>query len=69
LSVLDGAAVALLGVAMKKSTPHKLTLRAQTLRLLTSEALQHAAGGTLQPAVPVAPGFIMKDSVIVRPTR
>jgi hypothetical protein len=40
---------------MHKSTPSKLALRPQTLRLLTEEALGCVAGG-----------FIMKDTVIVR---
>jgi len=59
---LDGTGVAQ-WVAMKKSTPKKLTLRAQTTRLLTNEALDRVVGGNLEPS---ANGFIMKDSVIVR---
>jgi len=47
---------------MKKSTD-KLSLRAQTIRLLTNNALGRAAGGHPQPA---QDGFIMQDSVIVR---
>ena len=46
---------------MRKSTT-KLTLRTQTIRLLTSEALHQAGGG----AEPVVPGFIMKDTIIIR---
>ena len=46
---------------MKKSTP-KLSLRTQTIRLLTSEALHHAGGGN----EPVATGFVMKDTIIIR---
>ena len=46
---------------MKKSTT-RLTLRTQTIRLLTSEALHRAGGG----AEPVVPGFIMKDTIIIR---
>jgi hypothetical protein len=46
---------------MKKSH-HKLSLRAQTIRLLSNNALG-AAGGNPQPA---QDGFIMKDSVIVQ---
>jgi len=48
---------------MKKSTTKKLTLRAQTTRLLTNEALDGIAGGNLEAP---ANGFIMKDSIIVR---
>ena len=40
---------------MHKSTPRKLALRPQTIRLLTDDALSHVAGG-----------FIMKDTIIVR---
>lgn len=40
---------------MKKSAAPKLSLRAQTLRSLTPEALAGVAGG-----------FIMKDTVIIR---
>jgi hypothetical protein len=47
---------------MKKST-HKLSLRAQTIRLLSNNALGRAAGGNPQPA---QTGFIMQDSVIVQ---
>jgi hypothetical protein len=50
----DGAAVAP-PAAMHKSTPSKLALRPQTLRVLTDEGLGRVAGG-----------FIMKDTVIVR---
>lgn len=50
-------------VAMKKLNPNKLALTTQTIRLLTSETLDRVAGGTLEP---IANGFIMKDSVIVR---
>ena len=58
---------------MKKST-HKLSLRAQTIRLLSNNALGRAAGGNPDPAqngflmqdtVIVATGFIMKDTIIV----
>ncbi len=58
---------------MKKAT-HKLSLRAQTIRLLSTSALGRAAGGAQQPAqdgfimqdtVIVPTGFIMKDTVIV----
>ena len=48
---------------MKKSTTSKLTLRAQTLRLLTSEEHHQVGGGNGEPAVP---GFIMKDTIIIR---
>jgi hypothetical protein len=58
---LDGAAVAV-RVDMKKST-HKLSLRAQTIRLLSNNALGRAAGGSPHPA---QDGFIMQDSVIVQ---
>lgn len=57
----DGAAVAI-PVGMKKST-HKLSLRAQTIRLLSSNALGRVAGGNPQPA---PDGFIMKDTIIIR---
>jgi hypothetical protein len=50
-------------VAMKKSTRSKLTLRAQTIRLLTHEALGGVAGGNTEPA---PAGFIMKDTIIIR---
>jgi hypothetical protein len=50
-------------IAMKKSTSHKLALSTQTIRLLTSEALDRIVGGNLEP---IANGFIMKDSVIVQ---
>lgn len=40
---------------MHKSTPRKLALRPQTVRLLTDEALGRVAGG-----------FIMKDTIIIR---
>lgn len=40
---------------MHKSTPSKLALRPQTLRLLTDEALGRVVGG-----------FIMKDTIIIR---
>ena len=46
---------------MKKSTT-RLTLRTQTIRQLTSEAL-HQAGGGVEPVVT---GFIMKDTIIIR---
>jgi hypothetical protein len=46
----------------KKSTP-KLSLRAQTIRVLSHHALGRAAGGNPQPA---QNGFIMQDSVIVQ---
>jgi len=48
---------------MKKSTSHKLALSTQTIRLLTSETLDRVIGGNLEP---IADGFIMKDTVIVR---
>jgi hypothetical protein len=60
-------------VGMKKST-HKLSLRAQTIRLLSNNALGRAAGGNPHPAqngfivqdtVIVPNGFIMQDTVIV----
>jgi len=47
---------------MKRST-NKLALRAQTLRLLTSNALGAVAGGGNEPA---PTGFIMKDTIIIR---
>lgn len=48
---------------MKRSTPPKLALRAQTIRLLGHEALCAVAGGNPGP---VANGILMKDSIIVR---
>jgi hypothetical protein len=48
---------------MKKSTPHKLTLQGQTIRLLTPDVLGRVAGGAHDP---VANGFIMKDTIIIR---
>jgi hypothetical protein len=62
LAYLDGAIVADVS-AMKKFTTHKLALRSHTIRSLTSDALDHVAGGSL---VPVATGFIMRDTVIIR---
>jgi hypothetical protein len=50
-------------LAMKKSTPPKLALNAQTIRRLTAETLDRIAGGNVEP---VANGFIMKDTIIVR---
>lgn len=41
--------------AMKKPTPKKLTMRAQTVRLLGPEDYGQVAGG-----------FIMKDTIIIR---
>ena len=41
----------------------KLTLRSQTIRLLTAEALDRVAGGINEPA---PTGFIMKDTIIIR---
>lgn len=58
---LDGAPVAS-SIGMKKSA-HKLSLRAQTIRLLSNDALGRAAGGDPHPA---QEGFIMQDTVIVR---
>jgi ribosomal protein L32 len=49
-------------IGMKKST-HKLSLRAQTIRLLNNNTLGLVAGGNAQPA---EAGFIMRDSVIVQ---
>ena len=40
---------------MKKTTRPKLSLRTQTVRLLSNDALGHVAGG-----------FIMKDTIIIR---
>jgi hypothetical protein len=59
---------------MKKST-HKLSLRAQTIRLLSHDALGRAAGGNPEPAqagfimrdtIIVPTGFIMRDTIIIR---
>ena len=50
-------------IAMKKSTTDKLALRVQTIRLLTHAALDGVAGGSPEP---VARGFIMKDTIIIR---
>lgn len=51
---------------MKKTSnvKQKLSLRTQTVRVLTADALGQVAGGTLEPVDPQ--GFIMKDSIIVR---
>jgi len=49
-------------VAMKRSTPQKLALRPQTVRLLASEELDRVAGG----AERIVNGFIMKDTIIIR---
>ena len=51
------------GLVMKKSTS-KLALRTQTIRLLTSEALDHIVGGVA--GEPAAPGFIMRDTIIIK---
>jgi hypothetical protein len=51
--------------AMKKTTKQKLALKTQTIRVLDQDALTNAAGGSFQP---VEQGFIMKDTIIVRPT-
>ena len=48
---------------MKKSTPHKLALRVQTVRLLGHEALDRIVGGNPQPAVQ---GILMRDTIIIR---
>jgi hypothetical protein len=50
---------------MKRSTPHKLALRPQTLRLLAlaGDELDRVAGGGVEPVVN---GFIMKDTIILR---
>ena len=48
---------------MKKTTSHKLSLRAQTVRLLSDDALGRVAGGNPAPA---ELGFIMKDTIIIR---
>jgi hypothetical protein len=40
---------------MKKTTRPKLSLGTQTVRVLSTEALGHVAGG-----------FIMKDTIIIR---
>jgi hypothetical protein len=50
-------------IAMKKSITYKLALNTQTIRLLTSDTLDRIVGGNLGP---IADGFIMKDSIIVR---
>lgn len=50
-------------IAMKKSTTHKLSLRSHTIRLLTDASLDRIVGGNLEP---IADGFIMKDTIIVR---
>lgn len=47
---------------MKKTTTKKLSLRTQTIRVLTSSELGCVVGGILQPA---PQGFIMQDTVIV----
>jgi hypothetical protein len=48
---------------MKRSTPHKLALHAQTIRLLAHETLDRVAGGNHEP---VQNGFIMRDTIIIR---
>ena len=57
----DGSAVAQ-REHMKKSPIKKLALRTQTVRVLTNEALGLVPGGL----EPVVPGFIMKDTIIIR---
>lgn len=49
---------------MKKTTTKKLALTTDTLRAMTSEPLARVVGGSLQ--APAQPGFIMKDTIIVR---
>ena len=48
---------------MKKQTSRKLVLQTQTIRVLTDKALPQVAGGSLHAYVP---GFIMKDTIIIR---
>jgi hypothetical protein len=48
---------------MKRSTPQKLALRPQILRLLASDQLDPIAGGGAER---VGDRFIMKDTIIVR---
>lgn len=50
-------------LTMKKTTTDKLTLQGQTIRLLTAHALDRIAGGNRDP---IANGFIMKDTIIIR---
>ena len=49
--------------SMKKTTTPKLTLQSQTVRLLTPDALGRIVGGEREP---IANGFIMKDTIIIR---
>jgi hypothetical protein len=51
------------GFAMKKQTSRKLVLQTQTIRLLSGNALGQVVGGSLHVNVP---GFIMKDTIIIR---
>jgi len=55
---------------MKKTTP-KLALRPHTIAVLDTAALGRVVGGSLAAAGldPAVPGFIMKDSIIVRTSR
>jgi hypothetical protein len=48
---------------MKRSTPHKLALRPQTLRLLANDGLDRVAGGAAERVVN---GILMKDTIIIR---
>jgi hypothetical protein len=57
---------------MKKISSSKLSLRAQTLRLLSDDALGRVAGGNAAAEADfimrdtiVIPGFIMKDTIII----
>jgi hypothetical protein len=52
-----------LEAAMTKTTRQKLSLRTQTIRVLTSDDLGRVVGGVAQPA---PQGFIMKDTIIIR---
>jgi hypothetical protein len=50
-------------MVMKRIPKQKLSLKTQTIGVLSTEALAQVGGGSFQP---VEQGFIMKDSVIVK---
>jgi hypothetical protein len=51
----------------RKTTTKPLALRTRTLRTLTTDECRSVVGGVQQPGLPA--GFIMRDTVIVRPDR
>jgi hypothetical protein len=52
---------------MKQTSNNKLSLRTRTLRALTVDECRQVVGGVLHQPLPA--GIIMRDSVIVPPSR